>query len=56
MYKRQVHAETAKVASVVTTDEGVPKVKIVCDKGDITRVEIGTALTTKAEWLPAKKP
>ena len=52
----QVHTETAKVASVVTTDEGVPKVKIVCDKGDITRVEIGTALTTKAEWLPAKKP
>lgn len=52
----QVHTETAKVDSVVTTDNGVPKVKIKCDKGDITRVEIGTALTTKAEWLPKKKP
>lgn len=52
----QVHTETAKVDSVVSVDAGVPKVKIACDKGDITRVEIGTALTTKAEWLPAKKP
>lgn len=52
----QVHTETAKVDSIVSTDEGVPKVKIKCDKGDITRVEIGTALVTKAEWLPAKKP
>ncbi|GMV18483.1 MAG: hypothetical protein KJ015_03530 [Myxococcales bacterium] len=52
----QVHTEPAKVDSVVSVDAGVPKVKIVCEKGDITRVEIGTALTTKAEWLPAKKP
>jgi hypothetical protein len=50
----QVHMETAKVDSVTSVDEGVPKVKIVCDKGDITRVEIGTALTTKADWLPKK--
>lgn len=52
----QVHTENAKVDSIVSTDAGVPKVKIVCEKGDVTRVEIGTALTTKAEWLPAKKP
>lgn len=52
----QVHTEPAKVDSVVSVDAGVPKVKIVCEKGDLTRVEIGTALTTKAEWLPAKKP
>jgi len=51
----QVHTEPAKVDSVVST-EGVPRVKIACDKGDLTRVEIGSALVSKAEWLPARRP
>lgn len=52
----QVHTETAKVDSIVSTDEGVPKVEVDPDKGDIARVRIGTALVvTKAEWLPRQE-
>jgi hypothetical protein len=51
-----VHTETAKVESVVTSDANMPKVKIVCEKGDISRVEVAGALVTKADWLPPKKP
>lgn len=51
----QVHPESAKVDAVVS-EQGVPRVQIACDKGDVTRVEIGSALVTKAEWLPPKKP
>jgi hypothetical protein len=52
----QVHTEPAKVESVVSTDANMPKVKIVCEKGDISRVEVASALVTKADWLPPKKP
>ena len=52
----QLHPETAQVDSVVTESGGVPKVKVICDKGNITRVEIGGALTSRAAWLPPRKP
>lgn len=52
----QVHTEPAKIDSVVSAEGGVPRVKIACDKGDVSRVEIGSALVTKGEWLPARKP
>jgi hypothetical protein len=50
----QVHTEVARIQSVVSEDAGKPKVKIACEKGDITRVEVAGALTTKPEWLPKK--
>lgn len=50
----QVHTEVARIQSVVSEDAGKPKVKITCEKGDITRVEVAGALTTKPEWLPKK--
>ncbi len=52
----QVHTEPAKIESVVSTDANMAKVKIACEKGDISRVEVASALVTKAEWLPPKKP
>lgn len=52
----QLHPEPAKVDSVVTTQGGSPKVKVVCEKGDVTRVEVAGALTSKADWLPPRKP
>lgn len=52
----ELHPETAKVEGVVTESGGVPKVKVKCDKGDLTRVEVGGALTSKAAWLPPRKP
>ncbi len=52
----QLHPEPAKVDHVVTSDGGVPKVKVNCDKGNVTRVEIGGSLTSHADWLPARKP
>lgn len=48
--------EPAKVESVVTTSGGTPKVKVVCDKGGVQKVEVAGALTSKAEWLPPRKP
>jgi hypothetical protein len=51
----QVHTENAKVDSVVA-EEAIPKVKYVCDKGDVSRVDIASALISKADWLPARKP
>jgi hypothetical protein len=48
--------EPAKVDSVVTTAGGNPKVKVICDKGDVQKVEVAGALTSKPEWLPPRKP
>jgi hypothetical protein len=52
----QIHPEPAKVDSVVSDAGGSPKVKVICDKGDLQKVELGSALTSKAEWLPPRKP
>ena len=52
----QLHPEPAKVDSVVTTQGGSPKVKVVCDKGDVSRVEVAGALTSKPDWLPPRRP
>lgn len=52
----QLHPESAKVDSVVTESGGMPKVKVKCDQGDITKVEVGGSLTSKARWLPPRKP
>ena len=40
----------------IVAEEAVPKVKYVCDKGDVSRVDVASALTSKADWLPPKKP
>jgi hypothetical protein len=52
----QIHPEPAKVDSIVSDAGGSPKVKVICEKGDLQKVELGAALTTKAEWLPPRKP
>ena len=52
----QIHRTTAKVEKIVTRKGGVPKVKVKCDKGKIERVEIASALTTRAAWLPRRRP
>jgi hypothetical protein len=52
----QIHPEPAKVDSIVSESGGSPKVKVICEKGDLQKVELGSALTTKAEWLPPRKP
>lgn len=52
----QLHPEPAKVDSVVTTSGGSPKVKVICEKGDVQKVELAGALTSKVDWLPPRKP
>ncbi len=52
----QIHRETAKVDSIVAVAAGIAKVKVKCDKGNIERVEIASALSTRAAWLPPRKP
>ncbi len=52
----ELHPSSAKVDGIVTTEGGVPKVKIACDKGGITRVDLGGSITSRAEWLPPRKP
>lgn len=52
----QLHPEPAKVEKVVTRSGGIPKVKVICEKGEKERVEVATSLTTTARWLPARKP
>jgi hypothetical protein len=52
----QLRPEPAKVDSIVTSEGGSPKVKVICEKGDLQKVELGGSLTTKAEWLPPRKP
>lgn len=52
----QLQPKPARVDGVVTSEGGVPKVKYTCDKGDLTRVDLGGSLTSKAAWLPPRKP
>lgn len=52
----ELKPETAKVEEEVPDPRGKPKVKIACDKGDLRRSDIAGALTTKAEWLPPRRP
>ncbi len=52
----ELHPELARVDHVVTESGGVPKVKVNCDKGNLSRVEVGGSLTSKAAWLPPRKP
>ncbi|MCC6216103.1 MAG: hypothetical protein IT376_14650 [Polyangiaceae bacterium] len=51
----ELHPEAAKVESVVAEGE-TPKIQVVCEKGGKTRVEVASALTTQADWLPARQP
>lgn len=51
----ELHPETAKVESVVAEGE-TPKIQVVCEKGGKTRVEVASALTTQADWLPPRQP
>ncbi len=50
----QISPEPAKISGLVTAGGGTPKVKITCDKGDLTRVEVAGALASKREWLPKR--
>lgn len=52
----QLHTEPARVDSIVTAQGGVPKVKFTCDHGGLTRVDLGGSLTSKAAWLPPRRP
>lgn len=52
----QLHPEGAKVDKVITAAGGMPKVKVLCDKGGKERVEVAGALTSEKGWLPPKKP
>ncbi|MEB2311905.1 MAG: hypothetical protein OZ921_19715 [Sorangiineae bacterium] len=52
----ELHPSSAKIAGVVTVEGGVPKVKIACDKGGIERVDLGGSITSRAEWLPPRRP
>ncbi len=50
----EVNPEPAKISGLVTAGGGTPKVKVTCDKGDLTRVEVAGALASKREWLPKR--
>ncbi len=52
----QLHPERAKVDKVVTSAGGMPKVKVLCEKGGKERVEVAGALTSEKAWLPPKRP
>ncbi len=52
----QLHPEKAKIDKVVTSVGGMPKVKVLCEKGNKERVEVAGALTSQKSWLPPKKP
>ncbi len=52
----ELHLRPAKVDSVVTETAGVPQVKVKCDQGDLMKVEVGGSITSKAAWLPPRKP
>lgn len=50
----EINPEPAKITGLVTAGGGTPKVKIACDKGNLTRVEVAGALISKREWLPKR--
>lgn len=52
----QLHLEPAQVDSVVTVTSGVPNVRVKCDQGNLMKVEVGGSITSKAKWLPPRKP
>lgn len=54
--KNQVQAEPARVDSIVTSKKSSLKVKVTCDRGNLTRVDLGGSLTSKAAWLPPRRP
>jgi hypothetical protein len=60
----ELHQEPATVDEVVAQDAtqttaqdaSLPRVKVRCEKGDKSRVEVMAGLSTKLEWLPRRVP
>jgi hypothetical protein len=52
----QLQPKPARVDGVVTSEGGMPKVKYTCNQGNLTRVDLGGSLISKAAWLPPRKP
>lgn len=52
----QLFTEPAKVDRIVTVVSGVPRVKVICDKERMEKIEGAGALTSKRAWLPARRP
>jgi len=55
----RLHPQPARVAEVVAEAGGISgasKVKVDCEKGGNSRVEMASSLSSQGDWLPPRKP